>query len=73
MRQPYALDEVCCIPLTTRMRARTPFSYLPGAIVRVQLKSFLTYDFAEFFPGPYLNMIIVRVNRDCAGSSPLRR
>lgn len=55
------------------MRARTPFSYLPGAIVRVQLKSFLTYDFAEFFPGPYLNMIIVRVNRDCAGSLPLRR
>lgn len=34
--------------------------YLPGAVVRVQVKNFLTYDFAEFFPGPYLNMIIVR-------------
>jgi ABC-type hemin transport system ATPase subunit len=33
-------------------------SYIPGSIVRVQLKNFLTYDFVEFKPGPYLNMVI---------------
>ncbi|OBZ70474.1 Structural maintenance of chromosomes protein 5 [Grifola frondosa] len=31
--------------------------FVPGAIVRVQLKNFVTYDFVEFRPGPYLNMI----------------
>lgn len=29
-----------------------------GAIVRVRLENFLTYDKGEFFPGPSLNMII---------------
>lgn len=33
-------------------------SFIPGSIVRVQLKNFVTYDFVEFFPGPYLNMIL---------------
>ncbi|KAF9449031.1 P-loop containing nucleoside triphosphate hydrolase protein [Macrolepiota fuliginosa MF-IS2] len=32
--------------------------YIPGSIVRVQLKNFVTYDYVEFRPGPYLNMII---------------
>jgi hypothetical protein len=32
--------------------------YIPGSIVRIQLHNFVTYDFVEFFPGPYLNMII---------------
>ncbi|CAD6929087.1 unnamed protein product, partial [Tilletia controversa] len=32
--------------------------YLPGSIVRVKLKHFVTYDAVEFRPGPYLNMII---------------
>lgn len=32
--------------------------YIPGSIVRIQLRNFVTYDFAEFRPGPYLNMII---------------
>ena len=32
--------------------------YVPGSIVRVLLKNFVTYDYVEFSPGPYLNMII---------------
>ncbi|KAI0722553.1 P-loop containing nucleoside triphosphate hydrolase protein, partial [Earliella scabrosa] len=31
--------------------------FIPGSIVRIQLKNFLTYDYVEFRPGPYLNMI----------------
>ncbi|KAF8520766.1 hypothetical protein BU17DRAFT_88654 [Hysterangium stoloniferum] len=31
--------------------------YVPGSVVRVQLKNFVTYDFVEFRPGPNLNMI----------------
>lgn len=42
------------------------FRYLPGAVVRVAFRNFLTYDWAEFFPGPHLNMIIV-------SSGPLSR
>ncbi|THH29882.1 hypothetical protein EUX98_g4315 [Antrodiella citrinella] len=32
--------------------------FIPGSIVRVQLKNFVTYDWVEFCPGPYLNMIL---------------
>ncbi|KIJ94730.1 hypothetical protein K443DRAFT_683517 [Laccaria amethystina LaAM-08-1] len=32
--------------------------YIPGSIVRIQLHNFVTYDFVEFRPGPYLNMIV---------------
>ncbi|KAG6841292.1 hypothetical protein C0991_012462 [Blastosporella zonata] len=32
--------------------------YIPGSIVRIQLKNFVTYDFVEFSVGPYLNMIL---------------
>ncbi|KAF5338055.1 hypothetical protein D9758_014238 [Tetrapyrgos nigripes] len=32
--------------------------FIPGSIVRIQLRNFVTYDFVEFHPGPYLNMII---------------
>ncbi|KAJ7594061.1 P-loop containing nucleoside triphosphate hydrolase protein [Mycena floridula] len=32
--------------------------YIPGSIVRIQLRNFVTYDSVEFRPGPYLNMII---------------
>ncbi|KAI8989879.1 P-loop containing nucleoside triphosphate hydrolase protein [Trametes punicea] len=31
--------------------------FVPGSIVRIQLQNFLTYDWVEFRPGPYLNMI----------------
>lgn len=33
-------------------------SYVPGSIVRMKLTNFLTYDDAEFRPGPYLNMVL---------------
>ncbi|KAH7887409.1 P-loop containing nucleoside triphosphate hydrolase protein [Phlebopus sp. FC_14] len=32
--------------------------YIPGSIVRIQLCNFVTYDWVEFCPGPYLNMIL---------------
>lgn len=32
--------------------------FQPGAIVRVKLTNFVTYENAEFFPGPSLNMVI---------------
>lgn len=32
--------------------------YAPGAIVRVLVDNFVTYERAEFFPGPNLNMVI---------------
>ena len=32
-------------------------SYIPGSIVRIQLHNFVTYDYVQFRPGPYLNMI----------------
>lgn len=34
------------------------FRYVPGSIVRIQLRNFVTYDWVEFRPGPYLNMIL---------------
>lgn len=34
------------------------FRFLPGSIVRLAVQNFITYDATEFFPGPYLNMII---------------
>ncbi|EJD35341.1 P-loop containing nucleoside triphosphate hydrolase protein [Auricularia subglabra TFB-10046 SS5] len=37
---------------------RAEDGYVPGSIVRVLLKNFVTYDWVEFSPGPYLNMII---------------
>ncbi|KAG6001377.1 hypothetical protein E4U21_004410 [Claviceps maximensis] len=32
--------------------------FKPGAIVRVTVKNFVTYEKADFFPGPHLNMVI---------------
>lgn len=32
--------------------------YKPGAIRRVKLANFVTYEHAEFFPGPNLNMVL---------------
>jgi structural maintenance of chromosomes protein 5 len=33
-------------------------TYLPGSIVRIRLKNFLTYESTEFYPGPSMNMVI---------------
>ncbi|KAG4431752.1 hypothetical protein IFR05_012767 [Cadophora sp. M221] len=35
-----------------------PEDFQPGAIVRVKLRNFVTYENAEFFPGPSMNMVI---------------
>ena len=35
-----------------------PGDFQPGAIIRVKVTNFVTYENAEFFPGPNLNMII---------------
>ncbi|KAH6646971.1 P-loop containing nucleoside triphosphate hydrolase protein [Truncatella angustata] len=35
-----------------------PAEYSPGAVVRVKLVNFVTYEKAVFYPGPNLNMII---------------
>ncbi|KAJ7692435.1 P-loop containing nucleoside triphosphate hydrolase protein [Mycena rosella] len=32
--------------------------FIPGSIVRIQLRNFVTYDFVEFRPGAFLNMIV---------------
>ncbi|CAL1699970.1 unnamed protein product [Somion occarium] len=32
--------------------------FIPGSIMRIQLRNFVTYDYVEFFPGPHLNMIL---------------
>ncbi|WOO77751.1 Structural maintenance of chromosome0s protein 5 [Vanrija pseudolonga] len=32
--------------------------FVPGAIVRIKIRNFMTYDFVEFNPGPKLNMIL---------------
>ncbi|WFC94953.1 Structural maintenance of chromosomes protein 5 [Malassezia brasiliensis] len=40
------------------VRTRNADGFVPGAIVRVACENFVTYDAVEFFPGPYLNMII---------------
>ncbi|XP_066460282.1 structural maintenance of chromosomes protein 5 isoform X2 [Eleutherodactylus coqui] len=32
--------------------------YVEGAIVRIKMENFMTYDMCEVFPGPHLNMIV---------------
>ncbi|KAL0950349.1 hypothetical protein HGRIS_010317 [Hohenbuehelia grisea] len=32
--------------------------FIPGSIMRIQLRNFVTYDWVEFRPGPFLNMIL---------------
>ncbi|TEB23759.1 P-loop containing nucleoside triphosphate hydrolase protein [Coprinellus micaceus] len=41
-----------------KTQPRDTDGFIPGSIVRIQLKNFVTYDFVEFRPGPYLNMIV---------------
>lgn len=36
----------------------SPPEFAPGAIVRVKVENFVTYEKAEFLPGPSLNMVI---------------
>ncbi|KAI0371444.1 P-loop containing nucleoside triphosphate hydrolase protein [Pilatotrama ljubarskyi] len=49
-----------CTPKVEKRRQTLPRAedgFVPGSIVRIQLENFLTYDWVEFRPGPYLNMI----------------
>ncbi|KAL8387282.1 hypothetical protein RB595_010025 [Gaeumannomyces hyphopodioides] len=38
--------------------AAAQYEYQPGAILRVTVDNFVTYEHAEFYPGPNLNMVI---------------
>ncbi|MEE6459332.1 hypothetical protein FKM82_000599 [Ascaphus truei] len=42
----------------TKMLGRQQEQHVQGAIVRIKMENFLTYDTCEVFPGPYLNMIV---------------
>lgn len=42
----------------THANGGDPDKHGPGAIVRVKLTDFVTYNSAEFLPGPRLNMVI---------------
>ncbi|KAK7029359.1 Structural maintenance of chromosomes protein 5 [Paramarasmius palmivorus] len=44
--------------VVVKTQPRDTDGFIPGQIVRIQLQNFLTYDFANFNCGPYLNMII---------------
>ncbi|KAI0152948.1 P-loop containing nucleoside triphosphate hydrolase protein [Xylariaceae sp. FL1272] len=43
---------------TTNGYTPGPGEFAPGAIVRVRVDNFVTYEHAEFLPGPNLNMVI---------------
>ncbi|KAK7969351.1 hypothetical protein PG988_008424 [Apiospora saccharicola] len=43
---------------STQNGANDVGEYHPGAIVRVMVEDFVTYEHAEFLPGPNLNMVI---------------
>ncbi|KAL4076371.1 hypothetical protein J3A83DRAFT_2194372 [Scleroderma citrinum] len=47
-------------PLVERIQTlpRDDDGFIPGSILRIQLSNFVTYDWVEFRPGPYLNMIL---------------
>ncbi|KIY46041.1 P-loop containing nucleoside triphosphate hydrolase protein [Fistulina hepatica ATCC 64428] len=49
--KPEKIERVKTLP-------RAKDGYIPGSIVRIQLRNFVTYDFVEFKCGPYLNMIL---------------
>ncbi|KAJ7181755.1 P-loop containing nucleoside triphosphate hydrolase protein [Mycena crocata] len=42
----------------TKTLPRDVDGFIPGSIVRIQLRNFVTYDAVEFRPGPFLNMIL---------------
>ncbi|WAR53560.1 hypothetical protein PtB15_3B68 [Puccinia triticina] len=57
-RAPPATGQQTSSSLAISKGVRDSHGYLPGSIVRVALKNFVTYSSVEFSPGPYLNMII---------------
>ncbi|KAF5321440.1 hypothetical protein D9619_000084 [Psilocybe cf. subviscida] len=55
-RSAFAGSQAALLP-KVKTQPRGDDGYIPGSIVRMQLHNFVTYDFVEFFPGPYLNTI----------------
>jgi hypothetical protein len=57
---PRDVDGYARFPSFVQHKKKTIRSprFIPGSIVRIQLHNFVTYDFVEFRPGPYLNMIL---------------
>ncbi|KAJ3877761.1 hypothetical protein F5051DRAFT_407478 [Lentinula edodes] len=51
-------DGTSCAPRSVTLPRDPKDNFIPGSIVRIQLRNFVTYDYVEFRPGPYLNMII---------------
>ncbi|KAJ6562746.1 hypothetical protein DFH09DRAFT_1159548 [Mycena vulgaris] len=45
-------------PKRVKTLPRDVDGFIPGSIVRIQLRNFVTYDAVEFRPGPFLNMIL---------------
>ncbi|KAF8187572.1 P-loop containing nucleoside triphosphate hydrolase protein [Mycena galopus ATCC 62051] len=45
-------------PRRVKTLPRDTDGFIPGSILRIQLRNFVTYDFVEFSPGPYFNMIL---------------
>ncbi|KAM0439669.1 hypothetical protein ACHAPT_000761 [Fusarium lateritium] len=43
---------------SSRADANANNGFQPGAIVRVSVENFVTYEKAEFLPGPHLNMVV---------------
>ncbi len=52
-------SRLSCVLLGPQLTKPSPsIRYIPGSIVRITLKNFVTYDDVSFRPGPHLNMII---------------
>ncbi|PFH50400.1 hypothetical protein AMATHDRAFT_61100 [Amanita thiersii Skay4041] len=51
-------EEVPTTRVNVKTQPRDTDGYIPGSIVRIQLKNFVTYDYVQFHCGPYLNMIL---------------
>ncbi|KAJ6469210.1 hypothetical protein C8R47DRAFT_1024336 [Mycena vitilis] len=51
-------EEQAPPPKRVKTLPRDVDGYIPGSIVRIQLRNFVTYDAVEFRPGPFLNMIL---------------
>ncbi|KAJ6604030.1 hypothetical protein B0H10DRAFT_2229461 [Mycena sp. CBHHK59/15] len=51
-------DDATPPPARVKTLPRDVDGFIPGSIVRIQLRNFVTYDAVEFRPGAFLNMIL---------------
>ncbi|KAF7374162.1 Structural maintenance of chromosomes protein 5 [Mycena sanguinolenta] len=56
--EPDADHDEPLAPRRVKTLPRDVDGFIPGSIMRIQLRKFVTYDFVEFRPGPYLNMVL---------------